>query len=111
MGWTFRDKRRGYDNIANGSAAGQERHIVGGGGIETTRNGIDNVGTSTDYTNSSNIAGTFRELVMGAQLVSDGNSIWFGARTAGLPYDPSSATTPGYTSTTSWTTAVGELPG
>lgn len=42
MAYTFKNKRLAYDNIANGSAAGQERHIVGGGGIETTRQLIDN---------------------------------------------------------------------
>ena len=116
MAYTFRSKRMAYDNIANGSATGIERHVAGGGGIETTRDGIDNIGVSADYVNSSNVANRVRELDCGhATLVSDANCIWFGARTGpgtgANAFDPTSATTPGYTSTTSFTSAIGELLG
>ena len=122
MAYTRNNKRMAYDNIANGSATGIERIVDGtaraGGTIDvTSRDGYDNVATSdvaTSYT-----ANRVRELHLGAQLVSDANAIWrrnadvaagIGAAAADV-FAPTSDTTPGYTSATSFTTAVGELVG
>lgn len=46
MAFTFRSKRLGYDNIAEGSATGVERHNAGSSG-ETTRLTLDQRGSST----------------------------------------------------------------
>ena len=122
MAYTRNNKRLAYDNIANGSATGIERIVNatarGGGTIDmTSRDGYDNVAVSADAT--SYTANRARELHLGAQNVSDSNAIWH--RNADAPagiganapdtFAPTSATTPGYTSTTSYTTAVGELLG
>ena len=122
MAFTYQNKRCAYDNIANGSATGIERIVDGtargfGTPSLTSRDGYDNVATSdvaTSYT-----LNRVRELHLGAQLVSDSNAIWH--RNADAPagiganapdtFAPTSATTPGYTSATSFTTAVGELLG
>ncbi len=49
MAFTFQNKRLGYDNIAAGSATGQERVVPGGGpGDGTSQTDRDkNTGTST----------------------------------------------------------------
>ena len=51
MPFTYRNKRFGYDNIAVGSTAGQERHITGGGGLESTV--MEKLVTSSIGTNTS----------------------------------------------------------
>ena len=51
MAFTYRNKRFGYDNISVGNAAGLERHITGGGGLESTR--MEKVATSVSNTNTS----------------------------------------------------------
>ena len=111
MAFTWRSKRWGYDNIATGSATGIERIVDGTartGGVgatpgvdSTTRQCFDNVmGTSTDGLNTSIIANRMLELVAGAQSTDSNTN-----------NEPTSATTPGYTSGTSFTSAVGELLG
>src|SRR5262245_38382852 len=48
MAFTFKDRRLGYDNIAIGSATGQERVIEGGGvGDATTRTNLDSGGNTS----------------------------------------------------------------
>ena len=115
MAYTLKSKRMAYDNIANGSATGIERIVSGSaadgdraGGVgatpgvdSTTRECFDNVmGTSTDGLNTSIIANRMLELVAGAQSTDSNTN-----------NEPTSATTPGYTSGTSFTSAVGELLG
>lgn len=101
MAYTQKSKRLGYDNIANGSAAGFERVIAGGGvGDSTTKESNETRGVSADCVNSSYIANRSVELEVGGVILSsDGN----------YTNVPSSDTTPGYTSATSSTSAIGEL--
>lgn len=48
MAFTYRNKRLGYDNIANGSATGLENAVVAGTGIgETTRPNLDSGGNTS----------------------------------------------------------------
>lgn len=101
MAFTFRSRRQGYDNIANGSASGFERVVPGGGaGDATTRESVDNRGVSADCVNSSFITNRPVELDLG-----------MGGDTSSGDYvgQPSSATSPFYTSQTSWTSAIAEL--
>lgn len=102
MAFTHKSRRIGYDNIANGSATGVERIIAGSGafGDGTTKEAIDTFGVSADCVNSSFIANRVVELELGgAAGSSDSNSV----------NDPSSATTPFYTSATSFSSSIGEL--
>jgi hypothetical protein len=103
MAYTFKNKRLAYDNIASGSAAGRERHILGSAGVgdATTREVFDNVkGTSDACVNSSFIANKKHEHHMGmGGETSSGD--WTG--------QPSSATSPYRTSGSSDTSAIGEL--
>ena len=102
MAFTHKSKRYGYDNIANGSAAGVERIVAGSGafGDATTELSVDALVTSTEGTNTSFIADRPVELLLGmGGATSSGNYVG----------QPSSATTPFYTSETSWTSAINEL--
>lgn len=103
MAFTFQSKRLGYDNIANGSATGFERVIAGGGpGDSTTKQSAETLGVSADLTNSSYIANRVKEFYLGqGQAVTDAN--WVG--------EPSSNLQPYRTSTTSFTSAIGENVG
>lgn len=47
MAFTYRNKRRGYDNIASGSAAGFERHNTGTSHSETSRPSLDSGGNTS----------------------------------------------------------------
>lgn len=98
MAFTFRSKRLGYDNIAAGSATGFERVIDGGGpGDATTKESGETRGVSADCVNSSYIANRVVELDLGG--TSSGDYVG----------QPSSATSPFYTSATSFTSSIGEL--
>ena len=83
MAFTFKSKRLGYDNIANGSAAGFERVVPGGGpGDATTREQADTLG-------STYIADRPLELHTG-QGVSTSNANWTGMPTSTeAPYQTS----------------------
>lgn len=115
MAYTFKSKRMAYDNISAGNAAGGE-HLLGssadllnstvpGLADGTTRQSVETLGVSADCVNSSFITNRPVELPMGG-LVSNMN-----IHAAGVDQSPSSATTPNYTSTTSWTSAINELLG
>lgn len=97
MAYTFKNKRLAYDNIAVGSATGQERHIAGGGGIETTKDGLDNVVVSADGT--SYTLNRVRELPIAGHSSDAGNPTNIPGSTSDSSF---------YTSTTSWTTVFPE---
>lgn len=103
MAYTFRSKRLGYDNIAAGSATGFERVIAGGGpGDATTKEDINNMNVSADGVNTSYIANRMVELELGGAA---------GSSDSNMLNNPSSDTTPFYTSATSFTSSIGELLG
>jgi hypothetical protein len=102
MAYTLKSKRLGYDNIAAGSAAGFERVIAGAGtpGDSTTKESAECLGVSADCVNSSYTANRVVELDLGmGGATSSGD--WFG--------QPTTATSPYWTSGTSQTSAISEL--
>ncbi len=120
MAYIRRSKLYGYDNIAAGSATGQERTITGvtpgagtGGTESTTFQNADNTVTSSapdSGTNTSFITGRAHDLHVGwtgVQNVTDSN-VHGPIGTADADQTPTSATTPGYTSTTSFTSFQAE---
>ena len=101
MAFTAKSRRLAYDNIANDSATGAERIVDGSAntrGDATTKQAIDCFGVSADTVNSSFIANRVVEL-----HPAEGSS------TGDYVNQPTSATTHGYTSATSYTSAIGEL--
>jgi len=111
MAFVFKSRRQGYDNIATGSATGVEFHNPGASyGEKTSREHIETLGVSADCVNSSFITARPLELPMGG-IVSDANLSGHNAAnpTSIVDITPTSATTPGYTSTTSFTSAIREL--
>lgn len=102
MAYIKNSKKFGYDNIATGSAAGQENHVrnvldvAGAGGVETTKLTLDSRGN----TSTSVLAvGRPESYVGGASSNNNTNN------------DPSSATSPEWTSTTSFVSAQAENVG
>lgn len=95
MAFVYRNKRLGYDSISTGNASGQERHVDGGGGIETTRTVIDSGGN----TSTSALAVAMRENVIHNPTSAD--------QLAGI--DTSTAPSSGYTSGSSFSSAIHEL--
>ena len=95
MAFTHKSKRMAYDQIANGSATGRENIVevgaLGSLGDRTTRQSVDLL--DTVFT-----ANRVVELHPAA-----------GSSTGDYVGQPTSATTPGYTSQTSYTSAIGEL--
>ena len=117
MGYTWRNKRLGFDNIANGSATGVEFHNAGASyGEKTSQQSRDRLVTSDSGTNTSLISAVNVELPMvgtSTGAVSDSNLSGHNPAnpTSIVDITPTSATTPGYTSETSWTTVQAERVG
>lgn len=104
MAYTWKSRRLAYDNIANGSATGVEFHNAGASyGEKTSRESIETRAVSADALNSSNIAGAHLELPLDNNT-SAKDVVWNGAAQT----SPTSDTSPGYTSGTSWTTVFPE---
>src|ERR1700752_3366687 len=101
MAFTYKNKRLGYDNIANGSAAGFERHNAGTSPSETSAPNRDSGGN----TSTSMLAIGRRENVVHNPTTDD--------YLVGIPRANSSdiASTSGYTSETSSTSVFPEKVG
>lgn len=102
MGFTYRTKRFAYDNIAAGSAAGEERCVEGGTGraANATSQLTERLATSTDATSGQTSIG---ELLV-AHSSDDGLTPAGGTSTGMLP-DVTSATSL-WTSGTTFVTNV-----
>jgi len=108
LAFTFRNRRLGYDNIAAGSAAGIEFHNTGASYGEKTSN---------ESNDGPQAAAVCREYHVGpgssTGAVSDSNLSGHNPAnpTSIVDITPTSETTPGYTSQTSWTTVQAERVG
>lgn len=102
MAYTYKDRRRGYDNIANGSAAGFEIHNAGA--ASHSESSLHNLDANTN-TSTSALALGKRENVIRVPTSNDNVSI------GGLDQSTDAAATSGWTSGTSRTSVFYEVVG
>ena len=105
MGYLFRAKRWGYDNIATGSATGEERHTLSGITHDLNATSVirERLGTSDAITTGQTSVG---EKLVGGNS-SDNTFTQMGVNAATSPLTGISPDVPGATSATStWTSTT-----